>query len=132
MTPTESDVYALVLGRVIATLREKRGWKQKDLADHLGIAQSSLSRIEHGQAQPEAFLFKKMADTFGMTVGELAGTVDVAVERTQQCAAGACVAGQGDQGAPWWAVALGIAGVVGLAGLVAFAVAAVLDDEDHA
>lgn len=121
----ESQVYALVLGMLIMRLREKRALTQAQLAERIGVTQSTLSRIERGQVQPEPFVIKQLAAAFEMTTGEFDEHVDEAYKRTQRAASDTVKEG-GKQ--PWWQVALQVAGIAGLAGLVAFAVAAVLND----
>ncbi len=124
----EAYVYGLVLGRVIASLRERRGMSQGELAGAAGITQSTLSRMERGQAQPDAFTLKKLSEALGVSVAELTAWVDKALERSRQATIGAI----GDTSRPaeksWWQAALKIAGAAGLAGLVAFAVSAALDN----
>lgn len=124
----ESTVYALVLGRVIAALRERNGWSQAQLAARIGVAQSSLSRFETGASLPDTFVFRRLAQAFGMSVGQLQRIVDRAFAQTQQTAQQA--APPPSAGTPWWQVALGVAGAVGLAGLAAFAVAAAVNQEE--
>lgn len=128
MAAREAEVYAMVVGRVIAQLRERRGLTQGQLAQTAGIAHATMSRIEAGHSLPDAFVLRRIAEGLGMTTGDLNATFDRAYARTQQAAASAAPAKSSEQ--PWWAVALTIAGVVGLAGLVGFAVAAALAEED--
>lgn len=124
----QSQVYALVLGQTVLRLRERHGLTQGELAARVGLTQSTLSRIERGQAQPDPFVLRQLAAAFGMTLGSFDEHVQDAYQRTEQAAQSAV---RGQQGEKWWEVALGIAGVVGLAGLVAFAVAAVVNDLDQ-
>src|SRR5262245_26039523 len=42
-------------GRAVRTLRQRRGWRQVDLAARSGLSQSLVSRIELGQIGPSAF-----------------------------------------------------------------------------
>lgn len=130
----ESEIYALVLGRTLASLREQRGWTQGDLASRVGITQSNLSRIERGQAQPDAYTQRQLAEAFGMSASALTHLVDSGFERARQAAAAASQKCDDDE--PWWKVALKVAGGVGLAGIVAFAVGAaitaLLEGEDEA
>jgi transcriptional regulator with XRE-family HTH domain len=121
----ESQVYALVLGMLIMRLRERRQLTQAQLAQQIGVTQSTLSRIERGQIQPEPFVLRQLADTFGMTTAAFDEHVEDAYQRTQR-AAKDTVREEAKQ--PWWQVALRVAGLAGLAGLVAFAVAAVLNE----
>jgi len=122
----EAYVYALVLGRVLASLRERRSLSQAELAARVGMTQSTLSRMERGQAQPDAFTFRRLAEALGVTVAELSSYVDQALARSEQATRGAI--GKPKTNKPWWQSAVAVAGAAGLAGLVAFAVAAALDD----
>src|SRR5262245_31156686 len=85
----EAHVYGLVLGRVIASLRERRGLSQEELAVAAGITQSTLSRMERGQAQPDAFTLKRLAEALSVTVADLTTWVDRALERSRVAALGA-------------------------------------------
>jgi putative transcriptional regulator len=129
MAYAEENAYAVVLGKVIAHLRQKKGWTQGQLAQQVGVQQSTLSRIESGSLTPDAFVLKRLAMSFGYSAAELNRLVDRAYERTQATAISATNTSL-RKDAPWWQVALGVAGIVGLAGLAIFAVAAVLDEED--
>ncbi|MBM7112468.1 helix-turn-helix domain-containing protein [Archangium primigenium] len=125
--PSESEVYALVVGKIIATLRAQKEWSQEDLARRVGLTQSTLSRIERGQAHPDPFTFKKFAEVFGMGVEEFHARVNEAMEATKRATQGATK--RTSDASPWWEVAIGIAGIVGLVGLVSFAVAAILEEQ---
>ena len=116
----ESQVYDLVLGQVVMRLRERHGFTQGQLAEQVGLTQTTLSRIERGQARPDPFVLRRIAETFGMTGAAFSQSVDSAFQRTQQ-AAQSTVHTEADQS--WWVVALGVAGFAGLLGLSAFAVA---------
>ena len=129
MAYAEENAYAVVLGKTIAHLRQKKGWTQGQLAKQVGVQQSTLSRIESGSLTPDTFLFKQLAAQFGYSHAELSALVDRAYKRTQATAISATKTAQAKE-ADWWQVALGVAGIVGLAGLAIFAVAAVLDEED--
>jgi transcriptional regulator with XRE-family HTH domain len=124
----EAYVYGLVLGRVLASLRERRGLSQGQLAAAAGITQSTLSRMERGQAQPDAFTLKKLAEALGVSVADLTAWVDKALERSRQATIGAIGEAPKPASKPWWQEALKVAGAAGLAGLVAFAVSAALDN----
>lgn len=126
----ESSVYAVVLGRVVAMLREQRGWSQVALARHVQIAQSSMSRIESGAVLPDMYVFRRLAEAFGMSSDELNRIVEQSIRETEQTALRQARS-QVDASAPWWMVALGVAGVAGLAAVVTLAVAAVLAPDDR-
>jgi len=38
----------LPIGKIMRTIRKKRGWSQRQLAQKLGITRESVSRYEHG------------------------------------------------------------------------------------
>jgi transcriptional regulator with XRE-family HTH domain len=123
---TEAGVYALVVGSVIAQLREEHGLRQAELAARVGTTQSTLSRIEHGQSEPGPFLFGRLAEELDLEADELSRLVRDAHARTAEAASHTL---RDAPKAPWWESALKVAGVVGLAGLAAFAVAAVLSEK---
>jgi transcriptional regulator with XRE-family HTH domain len=121
----ESQVYALVLGMLIMRLRERQQLTQAQLAEQIGITQSTLSRIERGQVQPEPFVVRQLAAAFGMSTADFDQHVEDAYRRTERAAQDTV---RKSEKQPWWQVALAVAGIAGLAGLVTFAVAAVLNE----
>jgi transcriptional regulator with XRE-family HTH domain len=131
MASEEAYVYALVLGRVIAGLRERKKISQGELAERVGITQPTLSRIERGQGQPDAFTLTKIADVLGVSVGELMAYVEKSLARTEHATRSALgTTGQDRKGTrDWWETAITVAGAAGLAGLVAFSVAAALKEK---
>jgi transcriptional regulator with XRE-family HTH domain len=91
------------------------------------VSQATLSRIERGQATPDVYVFTRVADEFGMTTGQLNATIDAAMAGTRRAAAGA--AQQKPSGLDWGQI-IKVAGVVGLIGLAAFAVATALNEDE--
>lgn len=124
----EQQAYAVVLGKVVAFLRQRREWTQGHLAQMVGVQQSAISRIESGAMLPDAFTFRRIADAFDMAADTLQQKVDAAYERTR-VTVNNTTATTGD--GPWWQMALGIAGIVGLAGLAIFAVASIFAEEER-
>ncbi len=55
----------------LKSLRLERGWTQKDLAEKLGLAKSTVSLYEIAKREPNAEITIKIADIFGITVDEL-------------------------------------------------------------
>ena len=53
--------------------RDIRDWKQKELADKVGINNSVLSRIESGKRPVEDFLLIKFSNLFGVSTDYLTG-----------------------------------------------------------
>lgn len=52
-------------------LRLTRGLSQRQVAEAVGISQSSYAMIEGGHRHPRKEVEKKLADFFGVTVDEL-------------------------------------------------------------
>ncbi|WP_242655757.1 helix-turn-helix domain-containing protein [Desulfofundulus australicus] len=52
-------------------LRLKMGLSQRQVAEAVGISQSSYAMIEGGHRHPRKEVEKKLADFFGVTVDEL-------------------------------------------------------------
>ena len=124
----KARLYALVLGKLVAHHRKVRKLTQQQLANRVGITQPTLSRIERGQSQPDFFTMTELERAFDLQAGKLAQQTEEAVEEARRAAEpGVRARGEG-AGTPWWGIALGVAG---FAGLVAFAVATLLDGDDE-
>jgi transcriptional regulator with XRE-family HTH domain len=55
----------------LKTLREEKGWTQKELAEKLGLAKSTISLYEIEKREPNTEITIKIADLFGISVDEL-------------------------------------------------------------
>src|SRR5262249_46839101 len=119
----DSEIYALILGQTVFFLREKHSFSQQELAARVGLSQSSLSRIERGKVQADAFLLRKFAAAFEIEVSFFLELIESSYRRAEQAAKSASKAMFEEK---WWQMALRIAGLKGVAGLVAFSVGAVL------
>ncbi len=129
VTYHESDVYALVAGRTIGALRERRAMNQGQLAERLGISQSMVSRFERGQCLPDLYVMGKIAGALQMNEENLTLCIRDAFERTKVAAEQTLMR---PQGGTWWEAVLRLVGIAGLGGLAAFAVAAALADNPSA
>lgn len=58
-------------------IRKKRGLTQVELADELGIGQSTISQWERGVSMPEMATAKRAAMILNCSVGELLGDEDI-------------------------------------------------------
>ena len=119
----ESQVFGYVLGTVVERLRRQRGWTQGDLAARVGVSQPVISRIEAGKAQPDAYVYGRLAAAFGLTVQQLEAYAKEAVSATKRAAEAV------SERKPWDDV-VGVVGTIGLIGLIGFAVAAMLGGDD--
>ena len=59
------------VGRGIAQLRNAKGWSQRMLADHAGIENAHLARLERGQKEAGLLILQKIADALEIPVWEL-------------------------------------------------------------
>ena len=59
------------LGARVKLLRSDRGWSLEALANASGVSRSMLSQIEREQANPTLAVTLRIAQAFGMTLGEL-------------------------------------------------------------
>ena len=59
------------LGHRVKQLRSDRGWSLEALATASGVSRSMLSQIEREQANPTLAVTLRIAQAFGMTLGEL-------------------------------------------------------------
>lgn len=75
------------LGGRVKQLRTARGWSLEALANASGVSRSMLSQIEREQANPTLAVTLRIAQAFGMTLGELlempGATSSVAVVRAE-------------------------------------------------
>jgi len=59
------------LGSRVKNLRTARGWSLEALASASGVSRSMLSQIEREQANPTLAVTLRIAQAFGMTLGDL-------------------------------------------------------------
>ncbi len=62
------------LGRRVKQLRALRGWSLEVLANASGVSRSMLSQIEREQANPTLAVTFRIAQAFGMNLGDLVET----------------------------------------------------------
>ncbi len=61
----------LDLGARLRTLRKERGWTLAQAAEAVGLARSTLSKIENGQMSPTFEAVRKLASGLGISVPQL-------------------------------------------------------------
>lgn len=54
----------------LKTLRKKQRMTQRELADALHISQTSVSKYERGESEPDIEMLINISDFFGITVDE--------------------------------------------------------------
>lgn len=71
MAPAPTEAINRHLGARVKQLRSDRGWSLEGLANASGVSRSMLSQIEREQANPTLAVTLRIAQAFGMTLGEL-------------------------------------------------------------
>lgn len=59
-----------MIGKMVQRLREAQGWSQQRLAELAGVGQSHISDIEGNRKMPSVKVLQKLADVFGVPVGQ--------------------------------------------------------------
>ena len=60
-------------GKIIADLREQKGWSQTDLADNSNVSRVMIGKYERGDAVPSIEAAKKIADALEVSLDYLVG-----------------------------------------------------------
>ena len=63
--------YCTPIGWQIRILRERRGWRQADLADLAETQQNRVNDWENGKHTPTLPVLQRIAGAYGMSVSEL-------------------------------------------------------------
>lgn len=74
----------MAFGRAVRFERERRNWRQEDLARAARIDRSYVGRIERGDVDCGLSTQEKLASAFGITLGELLRGADEEVERRRR------------------------------------------------
>ncbi len=61
------------IGKIIATLRDKKGFSQTELADKSGVSRVMIGKYERGEAIPSIDAAKKIADALEVSLDYLVG-----------------------------------------------------------
>ncbi len=56
----------------VAEWRKHRGLTQATLADNVGVSQAAIAGIERGKREPSVALLRKLSDTLGVDMDDLA------------------------------------------------------------
>lgn len=77
MSNARNDSPPTTLGRRIAALRERRGWKQRQLAEEARLSVTFLSEVENDRRVPGTEALLKLADALETTLDYLVkGVID--------------------------------------------------------
>ena len=63
-----------MIGEKIKLLREKKGFTQKEIAEHLNISQSTYARIETGESNSWASYLERLCNLLNVSPSELFNT----------------------------------------------------------
>lgn len=59
------------ISTILLDMRNERGLSQKDLAEAIGVSQSTIAKIEIGRNEATASTIRKLANYFGVTADQL-------------------------------------------------------------
>ncbi len=60
-------------GKIIASLRDRKGWSQTELAEQSGVSRVMIGKYERGEAIPSIDAAKKIADALEVSLDYLVG-----------------------------------------------------------
>ncbi len=72
-----------MLSNHIAKIRKDKNITQKELATHIGIGRTALSRIENGVYYPSAETMRKISDYLNEPVGNIFFNPNVLLNKTK-------------------------------------------------
>ena len=59
---------AFELGEQVRSMREERGWSQRELAEYTGMTQPAIARFEAGGTTPTLPILERIANAFDTTL----------------------------------------------------------------
>lgn len=68
---TSPPSICLRIGQKVRSLRIKKGWSQRMLADHAQIEQAHLARLETAQIDPGVLVLERLSIALGIETFEL-------------------------------------------------------------
>lgn len=75
-------------GDYLREQRNNKGWTQPEAADHCGIEQSYLSKLENGKAYPSEEVFEKLRSAYDLNLAEICESVaDPELEKMREVTA---------------------------------------------
>ena len=72
------DVIACAVGQRVRAARERKNWRQEDLAGESGLARANVARLETGRVMPKLPTLERVARALGLRTGDLLKTPDSA------------------------------------------------------
>lgn len=70
----DKKTYLKKLGAHIAKVRRSKGYSQDRVYLEAGFSRGTMSKIESGQVEPKIYTLVKLAETIGVSLGELVKT----------------------------------------------------------
>ena len=58
-------------GKILAQLRNRKGWTQAQLAERVAMTQAHINKLENDKMKPRPKTLERLAEALGVTVDEL-------------------------------------------------------------
>lgn len=71
LRPSAKNVAAWSIGQKVRAARERKGWRQEDLARETGIARPNIARLEKGRQIPKVATLRRLAWALRLELAEL-------------------------------------------------------------
>lgn len=69
-------VIPVKLNEKLKILRKQKNLSQEQIAEYLGVGQTTYSRYEDLKTYPDIFIIKKLANLYGITIDQLVSDID--------------------------------------------------------
>ena len=75
---------AVLIGRVIQRIREKRGLSQEVVSSFADIGRTHLSAIERGRRKPTLETFFRLSDALGLAASDLMREIEKEIQKENE------------------------------------------------
>jgi len=67
----DSQILDTEIARLLLKQRKSKGWTVAELAQHSGVSQAMISKVERGASSPSAAILSRLASALGITLSKL-------------------------------------------------------------
>lgn len=73
-----------MINETLRNIREKKGLRQDDIAEALGVAQQTVLKWENGKTEPKASQIVKLSNVLGVPIDALFGNETITVDQEME------------------------------------------------